>query len=1122
MAARVRDMDGLLPLDLVCMNSAKGASDVVKMLLRAYPEAAIVSQEPRDDKSMEADWKRCAKLANDAEIAKSEEDGSSQRFSRAKSDDEQSIRGFDQVSPSLQKQPLVAAIGRSRSDEAGIPSEKLQSQPQKALIGRSRSSDENVGHPGSPFGKPVLKRAPSSSGSIKKAAHARVEVVDGGGVSPVALGGRHPVDSKEGVTKGGHGGAQSINKQTSFSSISSFKEGLKASLGALSGREGEGLSKMASFSSFRSLGKSQVSRSESMRSININASYAQASKETVRKLVNQHSLFARTGSAGTVATGGEASEANWSRSKEREYLSYVQSALSCVIDGISISLGKGKCEIRNNSFKTDLEVMDFKYMSPQITMLQQMLIDVSSCYRPGNFATPGPLSLMTHAMLNDRLVNDFPRRASQTKNMTLANIARSFSKSNLRLDKGDKGGAAPDANSSSFYDNVVERNEPKGVIRDARLSPDGNDRYLWVKDLFESLVDEEGNLDYEDVCGGFSMLGIPISLEEAEELVEEGDPFNTGVLSRENIGVLCDRVILVDDMVRGLQREWGQSTFYTQRDIQGGTFMEKITKALVDTKQMQRCIMTARMQDPASRPISFVPYRIEECFYDDEVHRRSETTKSAKQKDFVNGSSSSKKPPAFISQRELQKRMDSPDPAISLFTRLPLHFACANSSNPEAGQMVRDVLCSYGGAARIADRKGRLPLHVAAMNESFACVTMVKLLLEEYPDAAMIPDADGELPIHLCLRHNHGDGAYQVIVFLLDARRACAGVPSGLSLKGDFPTKDLPAHLAIANYCRWNHRIIRAVVAAYPTALSSTDEAGATILHRFSWTPHPSPHATERALEVERGIASHLRAPRQAGEENHKWGRHFDPVKMLDELVRCSVRFNPELLHTTDMYGAMPLHYVCQNKSPCARMIANELLRLHPSASMLVDVNGNTPLHLALGSKNSAVAEVIAEQHQTNLFNVPNLRNVTPSEVRGAWQVLSLFRPPSFYGTPFAIGCREAKFASDVCHISPHSISFCQHTKISLSTSVSRRLRGPHPTIHLLSLGTHASNPCQHAYPSATPASSNHQQFLSLSPCLLVSFPPSLPPFAFFRVSRSHAHESLIPYPGWAHVAAGL
>jgi ankyrin repeat protein len=747
-----------------------------------------------------------------------------------------------------------------------------------------------------------------------------------------------------------------------------------------------------------------------MRSVNINASYAQASKETVRKLVNTQSLFARTGSAGTVATGLEASESNWSRSREREYLSYVQCALGSVIDGIVIS--RGKREIRNNSFKTDLEVMDLKYMSPQITMLQQMLIDVSSCYRPGNFATPGPLSLMTHAMLKDRLVNDFPRRASQTKNMTLANIARTFSKSNLRLDKGFKGGAAPDADSSSFYDNNVAEgnNEPKGVIRDARLSPHGNDRYLWVKDLFESLVDEEGNLDYEDVCGGFSLLGIPISLEEAEELVEEGDPFNTGVLSLEKIGVLCDRVILVDDMVRGLQREWGQSTFYMQRDLQGGTFMEKITKALVDTKQMQRCIMTARMQDPASRPVSFVPYRIEECFYDDEVHRRSETVQSTKQKVSVNGSSSSKKPPAFISQRDLQRRMDSPDPAISLFTRLPLHFACANSSNPEAGQMVRDVLCSYGGAARIADRKGRLPLHVAAMNESFACVTMVKLLLEEYPDATMVPDADGELPIHLCLRHNHGDGAFQVVVFLLDARRSCAGVASGLSLKGDFPTKELPAHLAISNYCRWNHRIIRAVISAYPTALSSTDEAGATILHRFSWTPHPSPHATERALEVERGITSHLRAPRKAGEEN----RRFDPVKMLDELVRCSVRFNPELLHTTDMYGAMPLHYVCQNKSPCARMIANELLRLHPSASMLVDVNGNTPLHMALGSKNSAVAEVIAEQHQTNLFNVPNLRNVTPSEVRGAWQVLSLFRPPSFYGTPCAIHgmCREATFAS--------------------------------------------------------------------------------------------------------------
>ncbi len=45
------------------------------------------------------------------------------------------------------------------------------------------------------------------------------------------------------------------------------------------------------------------------------------------------------------------------------------------------------------------------------------------------------------------------------------------------------------------------------------------------------------------------------------------------------------------------------------------------------------------------------------------------------------------------------------------------------------------------------------------------------------------------------------------------------------------------------------------------------------------------------------------------------------------------------------------------------------------------DKNGNTPLHMALGSRNHACAEVIAARQATKLFSIPNTNNQLPAEV---------------------------------------------------------------------------------------------------------------------------------------------
>jgi ankyrin repeat protein len=96
--------------------------------------------------------------------------------------------------------------------------------------------------------------------------------------------------------------------------------------------------------------------------------------------------------------------------------------------------------------------------------------------------------------------------------------------------------------------------------------------------------------------------------------------------------------------------------------------------------------------------------------------------------------------------------------------RLPLHLACLNEC-PEKNSLVRLLLERYADGAKCVDIDGRLPLHphLSSMNSSEK-LTVVQLLLDKYPLGSQSMDTNGSLPLHLACEYK---ADLDVVEFLL-------------------------------------------------------------------------------------------------------------------------------------------------------------------------------------------------------------------------------------------------------------------------------------------------------------------------------------------------------------------
>lgn len=155
----------------------------------------------------------------------------------------------------------------------------------------------------------------------------------------------------------------------------------------------------------------------------------------------------------------------------------------------------------------------------------------------------------------------------------------------------------------------------------------------------------------------------------------------------------------------------------------------------------------------------------------------------------------------------------------------------------------------------------------------------------------------------------------------------CAGGTKGLSSLWHV----YPADLGLSNTTYNAAKIVILLFNVFPDVLTHMDRAGASLLHRFCWIEHLSSSRAKQALEVERGIRGPLRKPMRKNV--------YDPLHVLEAIYLSARRHWPRILQETDRKGALPLHYLCQNKGQCAARIIRRMIELDMHSTVVTDIN---------------------------------------------------------------------------------------------------------------------------------------------------------------------------------------
>ena len=238
--------------------------------------------------------------------------------------------------------------------------------------------------------------------------------------------------------------------------------------------------------------------------------------------------------------------------------------------------------------------------------------------------------------------------------------------------------------------------------------------------------------------------------------------------------------------------------------------------------------------------------------------------------------------------------------------------------------------------AKVAQKNGRLPLHLAAIRNSSHSV--VSALLSDYPEAATVADSVGRLPLRYAVEHNDSD---EVIIALLKTHPAAAEVAE--------KSGRLPLHFAIAN--SRSDTVIAALLEAYPASARAADENGYLPLHDAARHSKSSsvialllaayPEAVSAADK-----ASHLPLHEAAG--------HNESAPVVSALLAA----HPDAAKVANKDGRLPLHEAARCNNSAA--VCAALLSSFPEAAQANDKNKRSPLHLAVAfNKNEAVVSCL-------------------------------------------------------------------------------------------------------------------------------------------------------------------
>ena len=137
--------------------------------------------------------------------------------------------------------------------------------------------------------------------------------------------------------------------------------------------------------------------------------------------------------------------------------------------------------------------------------------------------------------------------------------------------------------------------------------------------------------------------------------------------------------------------------------------------------------------------------------------------------------------------------------------------------------MLNQVLNCGPHGVRARDHRGRLPLHIASMNEDAAAEDILKVLLELYPLAVHSQDHSGMLPLHHAAM-NSGPCASGM------AGRLISAFACGAQTVDD--AGRLPIDCTLMSSSENVAELIKAVSRAFIPGCRVQDKDGANILHR--------------------------------------------------------------------------------------------------------------------------------------------------------------------------------------------------------------------------------------------------------------------------------------------------
>ena len=225
-----------------------------------------------------------------------------------------------------------------------------------------------------------------------------------------------------------------------------------------------------------------------------------------------------------------------------------------------------------------------------------------------------------------------------------------------------------------------------------------------------------------------------------------------------------------------------------------------------------------------------------------------------------------------------------------------------------AGQLalLRQLVSVAPEAVRVADDRGRLPLHVGS-DEAMV------LLLVAAPDTATAADYYGKLSLHEAVR----SGANRAVCAVIDIAPEAAMMADVLG--------ELPLHVAARV---GNADAARLLLAAAPQAATTADVSGRLPLHSAA------PYYCQVA-EVSASAEA--------------------------EIVQLLLAAAPQAAMVADNYGRLPLHRALDSHAATNEAVLQLLLAAAAGAAMVADQRGWLPLHhAALGGREAIVRALLA------------------------------------------------------------------------------------------------------------------------------------------------------------------